>query len=74
VGAMMADYDNAYTAFMPCRIALVQDDDGTLWLQMMDLDMMIYGGKPLPPDLREGALWVSATLNDILEGAAKGEF
>jgi len=74
VGAMMADYHNAYTAFMPCRIALVQDDDGTLWLQMMDLDMMIYGGKPLPPDLREGALWVSATLNDILEGAARGDF
>jgi len=40
----------------------------------MDLDMMIYGGKPLPPDLREGALWVSATLNDILEGAARGDF
>jgi hypothetical protein len=74
VGVMMADYDNAYTAFMPCRIALVEDKDGTLWLQMMDLDMMIYGGKPLPSHLREGALWVSSTLQSIMEGAARGEF
>lgn len=74
VGALMADYNNTYTAFMPCRIALVADPDGTLWLQMMDLDMLIHGGKPLPPDLKQGALEVSAALNELIERAAKGDF
>lgn len=74
IGAMMADYNNLYTAFMPCRIALVQDPDGTLWLQMMELDLLIHGGKPLPDDLKEGALKVRDALNEVIEGAARGEF
>lgn len=74
VGALMADYNNTYTAFMPCRIALVEDPDGTLWLQMMDLDMLIHGGKRLPEDLKQGALDVSRKLNALITRAAKGEF
>lgn len=74
VGAMMADYNNTYTAFMPCRIAVVQDPDGTVWLQMMDLEMLIHGGKPLPPELKEAAIKVREDLNFIIEGAARGEF
>ncbi len=73
VGAMMADYNNTYTAFMPCRIALVQDPDGTLWLQMMDLEMLIYGGKPLPPELKDSAIKVRETLDKLIRGAAQGE-
>jgi len=73
VGAMMADYNNTYTAFMPCRIALVQDPDGTLWLQMMDLEMLIYGGKPLPPELKAAAIKVREALNKLVIGAAQGE-
>ncbi len=74
VGAQMADYNNIYTAFMPCRIALVQDADGTLWLQMMELDLLIHGGKPLPADLKANAIRVRDALNTLIEGAAKGEF
>ena len=74
VGKQMADYNNVYTAFMPCRIAVVEDPDGQVSLQMMDLDMMIYGGRPLPPELKAGAEKVSRTLKGLLEGAASGEF
>jgi uncharacterized protein (DUF302 family) len=75
VGMEMADYNNAYTAFMPCRIALVQDaKSGRLSLWSLDLDMMIYGGKPLPPHLKEGALRVKNTIHEIMEGAAHGSF
>ena len=73
VGALMADYNNTYTAFMPCRIALVQDPDGTMWLQMMDLELLIYGGKPLPPELKAGAIKVREALNQLIIGAAQGE-
>jgi hypothetical protein len=74
VGAQMADYNNTYTAFMPCRIALVQDPNGTLWLQMMDLDLLIHGGKPLPPELKAGAIKVREALDAVIRGAAQGEF
>lgn len=75
VGMEMADYNDAYTAFMPCRIAIVQNGKtGRLTLQTLSLDMMIYGGKPLPPHLKEGAIRVWSTIQDIMNGAAHGEF
>lgn len=74
VGVKMLEYNTAYTAFMPCRIALVEDKTGRLWLHMMDLNVFIYGGKPLPPEVKEGAIKVRDALDKILEGAAKGEF
>ncbi|GAB0058628.1 hypothetical protein SIID45300_02981 [Candidatus Magnetaquicoccaceae bacterium FCR-1] len=74
VGKMMADYQDAYTAFMPCRIALVRDKQGKLWLYSMNLDMMIHGGKTLPPELRKEALRVRNVIKDLMIQAAKGEF
>ncbi|CAK0750458.1 hypothetical protein CCP4SC76_2120001 [Gammaproteobacteria bacterium] len=49
VGVKMLEYNSAYAAFMPCRIAVVEDKTGRLWLHMMDLDMFIHGGKTLRP-------------------------
>ena len=74
VGADMLEYNTAYTAFMPCRISLVEDGNGRLWLHMMDLDVFIYGGKPLPVEVRAGAIRVRDALEKILQGAAEGEF
>jgi len=74
VGMEMAEYNDAYTSFMPCRIAIVEDQEGKLWLHSLNLDMMIYGGKPLPPHLKEGALRVRDTILEIMQGAARGEF
>lgn len=74
VGKMMADYNNAYTAFMPCRIAVVQDQTGKIWLYTMQLDMMIHGGKPLPPELRKEALRVWQVIQGVMHGAANGDF
>lgn len=74
VGKMMAEYNDAYTAFMPCRIAVVQDKKGKLWLHSMNLDLMIHGGKRLPEELRTEALRVRNVIMEIMKGAAKGEF
>ena len=74
VGKMMADYRDAYTGFMPCRIAVVEDLEGKLWLHSMNLDLMIRGGKELPPDLKEEAVRVWGTIQAMMQGAAAGEF
>jgi uncharacterized protein (DUF302 family) len=74
IGAQMLDYHNEYSGFMPCRIALIQDKDGKLWLYSMNLDLMIHGGRPLPPELHASAVKVRDTIKAIMDGAAKGQF
>jgi uncharacterized protein (DUF302 family) len=74
VGKKMLEYRDQYSGFMPCRIALVEDKEGRLWLYSMNLDLMIHGGKKLPDDLKADAVRVSDTIREIMAGAARGEF
>ncbi|MCU7797259.1 MAG: DUF302 domain-containing protein [Candidatus Thiodiazotropha sp. (ex Myrtea spinifera)] len=72
--AQMLDYSDAYSAYLPCRITLIEDMEGKLWLMTLNMDMMIYGGKPLPPDLKEEAIKVKEYILDIMNRGATGEF
>lgn len=74
VGKMMLEYRNHYSGFMPCRIALVEDREGKLWLYSMNLDFMIHGGQELPAELKQAAISVRDTLRGMMDGAAAGEF
>jgi len=74
VGKKMLDYNDAYSAMMPCTISLVQDKAGKLFIYSMNMDLMIYGGKTLPDDSKKEALKVRGNMLAIMEGAAKGEF
>ncbi len=74
VGKQMLEYRDQYSGFMPCRIALVEDKEGRLWLYSMNLDLMIYGGTQLPDGLKTSALAVRDTIKHIMDGAAAGEF
>lgn len=72
--AKMIEHDIAYAAYLPCRVSLVEDEEGQLWIYTLDMDMMIYGGKTLPPELLAEALEVKDIMLDILERAAEGDF
>ncbi len=72
--AKMIEHDPAYAAYLPCRISLVEDENKKLWIYTLDMDMMIYGGKTLPPDLLKEALQVKDIMQDILKRAAEGDF
>ena len=72
--AKMIEHDLAYAAYLPCRVSLVEDEQGQLWIYTLDMDMMIHGGKPLPPDLLAEALEVKSIMQDILERASQGDF
>jgi len=69
----LVKFNPIFAAYMPCRIALVEDPDGKLWVMMMNLDMLINNA-PLPPELKEIAVNVNNTLKAIMEAAATGEF
>jgi len=70
----MFEFSEAFSAYLPCRISLVEDGQGKLWLYTLNMDMMIYGGKPLPPDLKKEAIQVKDTMLDIMKRGASGEF
>ena len=74
VGMKMIDQNEAYTAFMPCTISIVEDKKGRLWLYSLNMDFLIHGAKELPPDLKADALKVRRLMRDIMEGAARGDF
>ncbi len=70
----MVDHSDAFSAYLPCRIALIEDQNGKKWLYSLDMDMMIYGGAPLPADLYELALQVKDTITAIQKAGASGDF
>ena len=74
VGIEMLEYNNAYSAFMPCVISVVEDKEGAVWLYSMNMDFMIHGANELPPELKTKALKVRRIMREIMEGAAAGEF
>lgn len=72
--ASMLNYNDAYSSFLPCRISVVEDEQGKLWIYTLNMDLMIYGGQPIPPALKTEAITVRDTLNEIMERAAEGDF
>ena len=72
--AKMIEYSDAFSAYLPCRISLVEDKTGKFWIYTLNMDMMIHGGKALPPELYEEANQIKDTILDIMNRGASGEF
>ena len=72
--AKMVNYSDAFSAYLPCRIALVEDKTGQLWLYTLNMDMMIHGGKELPDELYEEATKVKEIILEIMNRGAAGDF
>ncbi len=70
----MVDYSDAFSAYLPCRISVVEDKSGKLWLYSLNMDMMIHGGTELPADLFEEASEVKEIIVDIMNRGAEGDF
>lgn len=74
IAKQFINHSMAYSAFMPCRVAIVEDDDGNIWLYTMDLGLMIAGGHTLPPKLLDQAKYIESTMYEMMDKAAKGDF
>jgi len=70
----MVKWSMAYGAYLPCRITIMQDKNGDYWLYTLDLDMMIHGGRPLPPKMLAYGNQVKKTIYTMMERASKGDF
>jgi uncharacterized protein (DUF302 family) len=68
----MVEYNIDFAAYLPCRIALVEDAKGKFWLVMMNLDMLIQN-PGFDPKLKEEAVKVRDTLQSIMMAGANGD-
>ncbi|KQV80918.1 hypothetical protein ASD15_13600 [Massilia sp. Root351] len=69
----MVDFNPSMAALLPCRISVVEQDDG-LWIYTMDMDMLINMQGELPPHVGATVQRVRATILKMLDRGARGEF
>ena len=68
----MIMFNPIYAAYMPCRIAVVEDQEGQIWLMMLNLDMLI-DSKLLTAEAVETAIRVNQQMLDVMTAGASGK-
>lgn len=69
----MLNHSRFYGGFMPCRVILVEHEDGRRYLISMDMTLALYGGtdaKPINPGLMEKMEAVKLAMEEIPTKAA----
>jgi uncharacterized protein (DUF302 family) len=70
---LMVDFSPHMGAYLPCRLTVVEKEDG-LWIYTLNMDMMVKMGRKLPSPLKEEAWKVRETIYMMMDRAATGEF
>ena len=79
VARKILDYVPEFVVFLPCRIALLEDAYGKIWVMTLDWDVnwLNYAQNPntiLDRELRAEATRIREGIRYIMEGAATGDF
>lgn len=69
---LMIIADPVFSSYMPCRVSMVEDGDGKLWLMMLNLDMLI-NSELLPAEVVETAIRVNQQMLDVMTAGASGK-
>ena len=72
IAQSMVEANIHFAAYLPCRIALVEDKKGKGWLVMMNLDIMLESAT-LGNELKVKATKVRDVLTDIMKAGASGD-
>ncbi len=64
--------------FIPCKIAVMEDRDGKIWLVTLDWDVRwmdtALNPNRISDDLRQRAISIRERLEQMMEAAATGDF
>lgn len=79
VARKILDVVPEFIVFLPCKIALLEDGEGKLWVMTMDWDIswLDFSQNPnshFSKEIREDAKRIRDNLTYIMEGAATGDF
>ncbi len=71
------DYVPEFSVFVPCRITVMEDANGDIWIMTLDWDIRWMDTSPNPnkitPELREAAIYVRESIESIMEAGANGD-
>lgn len=77
VARELLDHSLEFVVFLPCRIAVVEDAQGKVWLVTLDWDVSWLDTSPnpnrIPDGLKSAAQRIRAALEDIMQAGARGE-
>ena len=79
VARKVLDYAPEFVVFIPCRIALIEDAAGKIWVMTLDwnvnwLNLAQNPNSVLHEELRAEAIRIRDGIRYIMEGAATGDF
>lgn len=72
IAKKMVEYDPIFAGFLPCRIAVIEDDNGQGWIITMNMDMMLNTVE-LNDELQPLAEKVRDTINSIVDAGVNGD-
>ena len=72
IAKRMVEHDLIFAGFLPCRIAVVEDENRKGWLVTMNMDMMLHA-VDLPDDLKPLAQQVRDTIYSIIDAGVNGD-
>jgi uncharacterized protein (DUF302 family) len=72
IAAQMVKHSLAFAGYLPCRISLVEDDDGQAWLVTLDMDKTMSDAS-LPVKLKELGMQVRNNIYSIISAGAEGD-
>lgn len=79
VGRRMLDFSPEFSIFIPCRITVMEDATGEIWLMTLDWDVSWLArawqpGSQLDPDLVVDAVRIRDAMTDIMQAGASGDW
>ena len=79
VGRRMLDYSPEFSIFIPCRITVMEDATGEIWLMTLDWDVSWLArawqpGSQLDPELVKDAIRIRDAMTEIMQAGATGDW
>ncbi len=62
-----------YAAYMPCRVAMVEDPQGKTWLMMLNLDILV-DNTLVPKEIVQTVIGVNQKMLEIMVAGISGDF
>ena len=72
IAAKMVSANLAFAGYLPCRIALVEDNDGKPWLVTLNMDKTM-GKAELPEELKSLGMKVRNNIYSIMSAGSQGD-
>ena len=79
VGRRMLDFSPEFSIFIPCRITVMEDATGDIWLMTLDWNVSWLArawqpGSQLDPDLVQDAVRIRDAMTQIMQAGASGDW